>query len=162
MEDEDYKIYCLFNSKSNQFTCFVTSIDQFPEQIRKNLLIKEYKLKDLGIPDNMINLARFKWIGDYETGRLVDIVTEKKAIVTEKEINEKLNQKFWTTYEFYDVIHELIMNIKMTTDKGIEIQNFLSKLLTKRTDDINFYKNSDLHIWESISETIKREKDSFK
>jgi uncharacterized LabA/DUF88 family protein len=160
--EEDYKIYILFNKVSKQMTAFMTDVSQIPEQIRKSLLIKEFKLKDLGFDDDEINLTRFKWEGDYDTGRLIDIVKEKKAIVTEKETNERFHDMFWKRYNIYEVLQELIINTPMITEKGQNMQDFLKKVLQKKEADVKFYQNSPLHIWESEEETVKRQKDAFK
>lgn len=160
-DDFEYKIYALFNNKTRQLTCFATDVDQFPESLRKNLLIKEFKLKDLGFSGDEINLARFKWEGDYDTGRLIDIVTEKKAVVSETEVNAKFFDMFWSRYNIYDVIQELILNQDMKTESGKSMKTFLEKVLQKKKTDVEFYKSSPLHIWES-EETIKnRGKNAF-
>lgn len=161
MED-DYKIYILFNKVSRQMTAFMTDLSQIPEKIRNNLLVREFKLKDLGFEDDEINLTRFKWEGDYETGRLIDIVKEKKAIVTEKETNERFHDMFWGRYSIYEVLQELITNTSMFTENGRNMQDFLKKVLKKKEDDVKFYQSSPLHIWESEEATVKRQKDAFK
>jgi hypothetical protein len=159
---DDYKIYILFNKVSRQMTAFMTDLSQIPEQLRKNLLIREFKLKDLGFDDDEINLTRFKWEGDYDTGRLIDIVKEKKAIVTEKETNERFHDMFWSRYNIYEVLQELIINTNMASNKGTQMQNFLKKILQKKEDDVKYYQSSPLHIWESEEETVRRQKDAFK
>lgn len=162
MEDDDYKIYALFNNKTRKFTCYTTDISQFPLTIKNLLLIREFKLKDLGFPGSEIVLSRFKWVGDYDTGRLVDIINENKSVVTEKEIDNKFHTMFWARYNSTEVLYELLLNIDMKTDKGREMQGFLEKVLTKKKTDIDFYKSSPLHIWESNEEVKEREKNAFK
>jgi len=159
---EEYKIYALFNNKTRQLTCFTTDISQFPESIRKTLLIREFKLKDLGFDDNEIVLSRFKWIGDYDTGRLADIINENKSVVTEKEIDQKFHTMFWARYNSTEVLYEILLNSDMKTDKGREMKGFLEKVLTKKKTDIDFYKNSPLHIWETNEDIRVREKNAFK
>jgi hypothetical protein len=50
----------------------------------------------------------------------------------------------------------------MKTEKGKQIQQHLVKVLKKKSDDIEFFKNSDLHIWETNADVEKRKKDAFK
>jgi hypothetical protein len=160
--EEEFKLYVLFNSKTKKITSFTFDISVFPKAILDNLLYKEYSFKKLGITDENINLNRFKWIGDYETGRLVDIVSEKKAIVTENELEEKYESLFNHKYNTKDIIYELILNCDMKTENGINMQNFLKKLLDRKKNDIEYFKNSDIHIWETREETQNQLYDAFK
>ena len=158
----EFKLYSIFNIQTRQFVCFTFDIDSFPEAIRKTMLIKEHSFKELGINDEEINIQRFRWIGDYDSGRLADIVLEKKAIVTEKEIDEKYDSIFLNKYDLKTMLYELILNADMKTEKGKQIQQHLVKVLKKKSDDIEFFKNSDLHIWETNADVEKRKKDAFK
>lgn len=159
---EDYKLYAFFNKKTRAFICFTFDITMFPENVKQNLLIKEFSFKELGIPDEEINITRYRWIGDYDTGRLADIVLEKKAVVTEKEINEKYDGLFFNKFDFKTLFYELVLNADMKTEKGKYMQSYLSKLLEKKESDIDFFKNSDLHIWETDESLKKQSKDAFK
>jgi hypothetical protein len=140
----------------------MTDISAFPESLRSTLLLKEFTLKELGFDGDEINLTRFKWSGDYDTGKLIDIVSENKSIVTEKDIDEKYHSMFWSRYDLTTVLYTLILNTPMKYANGITIQNFLEKILKRKEDDKKFFSESPLHIWESIEETKKREKDAFK
>jgi hypothetical protein len=126
------------------------------------MLIKEFSFESLGITDENINMNRFKWVGDYDEGRLVDLINEKKAIVTEKEIREKYNGLFFSKYRIEDVLYELIMNSDMKTENGRKMKEYVSKLLTKKENDIQYFSTSDLHIWETDEEAAKRQKDAFR
>lgn len=158
----DFKLYSLFNTRTRQFVCFTFDIETFPEAVRNTLLIKEHSFKELGLNDEEINITRFRWIGDYDSGKLVDIVLEKKAIVTEAEINEKYDSMFFEKFELKNIVYELVLNADMKTEEGKKMQTYLSKLLKKKNDDIEFFKNSDLHIWETDEDAHKRTKDAFK
>ena len=157
-----YKLYALFNSKTCQFTSFTFDISAFPETIIKTLLFKEFTFAELGLTDEKINLNRFKWIGDYDTGKLIDMVKDKKTVVTEQEIREKYNHTFFNKFKFEDVFYELILNSDMKTENGKAIQSFLIKMLERKRDDIQFYRNSDLHIWETDDDIKKRQSNAFK
>ena len=158
----EFKLYSLFNTRTRQFVCFTFDVESFPEVVRNTMLIKEHSFKELGINDEEINITRFRWIGDYDTGKLVDIVLEKKAIVTESEINEKYDAMFFEKFELKNIVYELVLNADMKTDEGKRMQTYLSKLLKKKSDDIEFFKNSDLHIWETDEDAKKRTEDAFK
>jgi hypothetical protein len=158
----NFKIYALFNKATKKLVSFTFDISPFPENILNTLLIREYSFEELGLTDENINLNRFKWIGDYEDGKLIDIVKEKKSIVTEKEINERYSNLFYEKFKFEEVLYELILNSDMKTEKGKSIQKFLEKLLTRKHNDVEYYKSSDLHIWESEEDVKKRQIDAFK
>lgn len=160
--ENKFTLYALFNKRTRQLTSFTFDINVFPQSLQDSMLIRSYTFEELGITDENINLNRFKWMGDYDDGKLVDIVKEKKAIVTEKEIDEKYNGLFFKKYKFEDVFYELIVNSDMKTENGKNIQKFLIKLLEKKRNDIEYYKRSDLHIWETIDEVKDRQKDAFK
>jgi SAM-dependent MidA family methyltransferase len=49
----------------------------------------------------------------------------------------------------------------MKTENGKEMQNFLKTLLEKKKQDIEYYKSSNLHIFESNEDVIKRQRDAF-
>ena len=160
--DEEFYLYSLFNTQTRQFVCFTFDIDSFPPAIRNNMLIKKHSFKELGINDEEINIQRFRWIGDYDSGRLADIVLEKKAVVTEQEIDEKYDALFFDKYDLKTVLYELVLNADMKTENGKKMQTHLEKILKKKKDDIEFFKNSDLHIWETREDVKKRKKDAFK
>lgn len=158
---DDFKLYAFFNKQSKAFVCFTFDISMFPDAVKNNLLIKEFSFKELGIPDEEINITRYRWIGDYDNGRLSDIVLEKKAVVTEREINEKYDSMFFNKFDLKTVFYELVLNADMKTEKGKSIQTYLSKILKKKESDIEFFKNSDLHIWETDEDLKKHSKDAF-
>lgn len=158
----DYSLYILFNSKTRQLTSFTFDISNFPKSILDNMLIKEYKFSSLGLNDENINLNRFKWIGDYDSGKLVDIVLEQKSIVTETELNEKYRSIFNAKYSTETILYELILNADMKTESGKSMQTFLNKVLKRKSDDKEYFKNSNLHIWETESDRSKRQQDAFK
>ena len=158
----DYTLYAFFNKKTKAFICFTFDITMFPETVKANFLMKEFSFKDLDIPNEEINMARYRWIGDYDNGRLADIILEKKSVVTEREINEKYDAMLFDKFDIKDILYELIINSDMKTVKGIQIQERLQKILKKKESDIEFFKNSDLHIWETNEDLKQHSKDAFK
>lgn len=121
------------------------------------MLIKEHSFKELGINDEEINIQRFRWIGDYDSGRLADIVLEKKAIVTEAEIDEKYDSIFLSRYDLKTMLYELILNTDMKTESGKKMQAHLTKTLKKKNDDIEFLKTL-ICIFGKQMQMLKKEK----
>lgn len=160
--NDDYKLYAFFNKKSRAFICFTFDITMFPDNVKENFLIKEFSFKDLGILDEEINITRYRWIGDYDNGRLADIVLEKKAVVSEREINEKYDAMLFDKFDIKDILYELILNADMKTSKGKQLQERLQKILKKKESDIEFFKNSEIHIWETQSDVETQLQNAFK
>jgi len=160
--NNDYTLYAFFNKKSRAFICFTFDVTMFPDNVKENFLIKEFSFKELDIPDEEINMARYRWIGDYDTGRLADIILEKKAVVTEREINEKYDAMLFDKFNIKDILYELILNSEMKTEKGKQLQERLQKILKKKESDIEFFKNSELHIWETQSDLKNQLQNAFK
>jgi hypothetical protein len=131
-----------------------------------NLLVREIDVEaDLGITEGVINLARYKWEGDYDSGTLVDLFEQKKAIVTEKEIDEKYNAIFYRKYPFDAVISNLISALytpKTDAPDILEMAKFHEALLNKKKKEIEFYKSSVNHIFETREYQEEREKNTFR
>lgn len=164
MSNPEHTLYALFNSTTKKLTTFTFDISVFPESILKNILVKSFQFSELGINDGKINLNRFRWEGDYDSGKLVDIVSDKKAVVTEKEVDVKYSSIFFGKYN-YDldlILFEILLNTDMKTEKGKAMKSFLETLLEKKRKDIEFYKNSDLHIFETREEMKSRQQEAFK
>jgi hypothetical protein len=157
----EYNLYVLFNKNTKKVVSFTFDIDVFPEQIRNNFLIKTFNFSDLAIKDNTINLARFKWVGDYDDGKLVDVFDENITVVSEKDLDKKYKFLFNKKYNIDEILHELILNADMKTEKGKDIQNFLTKTINKKEKEKEFYKNSKSHIFESSEQIEDRQKKAF-
>lgn len=163
MSENNYTLYALFNPVSRKFTTFTFDISVFPKTLLERMLIKSFSFSELGLTDERINLTRFKWEGDYDTGRLMDIVSEKKSVVTEQEVNTKYSSIFFAKYKYSldSILYEIILNLDMKTERGKEMQEFLKDLLAKKEKDIEFYKKSDLHIYETYEDAAKRQSEAF-
>lgn len=157
----EYKLYVLFNKLTKQVVSFTFDLSVFPEAVINNFLIKEISFEELGIKDNTINISRFKWIGDYETGRVVDVFDENLTIVSEKDVENKYKSLFYKKYNFDEILFELILNCDMTTQKGKSIKSFLQKTLDRKEKEKDFYKNSKSHIWETAEQIEERQKKAF-
>jgi hypothetical protein len=160
--EEEFILYSLFNTQTRQFVCFTFDIESFPPAIRNTMLIKKHSFKELGINDEEINIQRFRWIGDYDSGRLADIVLEKKAVVTESEIDEKYDALFFDKYDLKTILYELVLNADMKSENGKKMQIHLQKIINKKISDIEFFKNSPLHIWETREDSKKRKDNAFR
>jgi hypothetical protein len=160
--EHSFKLYVLFNKSTRKPSTYTFDVSGFPDAILNTMLIKEYSFESLGLTDNNINLNRFRWEGDYDEGRLVDLVSEKKAVVTEEEIRSKYNGLFFSKFKIEDVLYQLLLNVNMTTEYGKEMQEFVVKLIKRRTSDMEYFSKSDLHIWEAEDDVKIRQKDAFK
>lgn len=160
--EQSFKLYVLFNKSNRKPSTYTFDVSGFPDAILNTMLIKEYSFESLGLTDNNINLNRFRWEGDYDEGRLVDLVSEKKAVVTEEEIRGKYNGLFFSKFKIEDVLYQLLLNANMTTEYGKEMQEFVVKLIKRRTSDMEYFSKSDLHIWEAEDDAKIRQKDAFK
>lgn len=154
-------IYALFNNANREFTAWMTDISALPETIRNNMLLQEINLEDYGVTDAMFNPERYKWQGNYDTGKFVDLLADNKAVVTEEEVHEKYDGLFFRKYTVKDVLYTLIDNTLMHTKDGLDMQTFLRKLLTRKENDINYYKTSGVHIYETVEEQLKRQRKAF-
>lgn len=160
-EEQEFYLHAIFNNKTRKLTCFTFDLDSFPESIRKNMLIRTYSFKDLDIPDENINLTRFRWEGDYDDGELVDIVKENRSVVSERDIDNKYRALFFKKYPLEDIIFEIVLNLNMQTDNGKKMKTFLEKVLARRAKDKEFFKNSSLHIWEEEGFLVDKQKEAF-
>jgi hypothetical protein len=143
-------MYAIFNKTTFLPIGFTDDISQFP----KDALTREL---DLGNED--FNLARYRWEGDYQTGRLVDLFQEKKSIVTEKEMDDKFNAVVFRKYTMEDILFALLDDDDTQLK---EMRVFFNRLKKKKLADIAMYKSSEYHIYETLDTQRKREEESFK
>lgn len=150
------KIYLYFNTITRKLV-FITD-DPDPIKSAGFSLVKEIEIEG-----DEFNLARFRWDGTYDDGRLVDLFTEKTAIVTEDEIDKKYYGLFFRKYSLDQVLFNLINCVQFLPETdGYEMQKFLAALLSKKNLEIEKYKTSPNHIYETRDDEKKRIADSFK
>jgi hypothetical protein len=166
---EKSKIYIVFNSTTRKPVFIVDSLEAI--QNTGFTLIKEVEIEG-----NEINLARFKWIGDYDTGKFTDLFLEKKAIVTEEEVDNKYYGMFFRKYSMEEAVFNLIKHAEFRhtseiidgkdyftdNNEGGYMKRFLESLLKKKEKEIQTYKNSPNHIYETKADQEKRLEESFK
>ena len=148
-------IFLIFNKTTGKLVTMANSPDTF--QNLANLLIKEVNIADLGLENGEFNLARFRWDGDYETGTLVDLFKEKKAVVDQDDIDRKYYELFFRKFPIEEVIFRLVKNL----GDGDPMRGFLMKLLIKKADELQFYRNSPNHILQGEDEKIARLTETF-
>jgi hypothetical protein len=120
-------------------------------------------VREIEIEGTEFNLARYRWEGDYDTGRLVDLFLEKKSIVTEDEIDKKYYGMFFRKYPLEEVLFNIIQHVEFRElTPGWEMQVFLQRLLSKKDSEIKTYQNSPNHVYETKEDMKKREAESFK
>lgn len=149
------KIYLLFNKNNHSLVSATDNITNFP---RNTFLVKEIDTDTLEPGMKTFNLARYRWEGDYETGKLVDLFAEKKSVVLEQEIDEKYYNLFFRKYNLEHVLFRLIQDC---LSPEFEERRFLMKLLEKKQKEIEFYKGSENHIYETVQEQEERVAKSF-
>ena len=154
-------IYALFNPKNREFTAWMNDLSLMPATVLETLLFKEINLEDYGVTDAMFNPERYRWIGNYDTGKFTDLLADNKAVVTETEVNEKYDSIFFRKYPIKDILYILIDQVQMVNKEGLEMQNFLRKMLTRKEKDIEYYKTSGVHIYETEEDQKNREKKAF-
>ena len=154
-------IYALFNPKNREFTAWMNDLSLMPATVLETLLFKEINLEDYGVTDAMFNPERYRWIGNYDTGKFTDLLADNKAVVTETEVNEKYDTIFFRKYPIKDILYILIDQVQMVNKEGLEMQNFLRKMLTRKEKDIEYYKTSGVHIYETEEDQKNREKKAF-
>lgn len=144
------KICCLFNKEGK----FISFTDQLMLPNEK-LKLKIIDLTELGIEDNIFNVARFRWEGDYDNGKLIDLFAEKKVVVLERDIDAKYYGLFYRKYTLDAVIEEILLQMSKLGVKS-DIVDFFSKLIEKREKEKEFFRNSEHHIFESDEDINKR------
>ncbi len=110
-------IYTLFNPKTKKFIGYTDDISNYPE----NTLFKVYEIEH-----DEFNLERFHYEGDYENGRLIDLIKENKSIVYEKDIDDKYEKIFFRKYSILDIV------LGIVDDKLDEIKSFRKLLMDKK------------------------------
>lgn len=154
-------IYALFNRESKEFSTWLTDISSIPEEILKNLLFKEIDLEEYGIYNGEFDPSRYRWIGDYDQGRFQDVLEDNVAIVTEKQLIQKYAEIFLRKYTL-NMMWDVLKDATMTTEKGIEMQNFVRTILKRMDDDIEFYKTSGVHDYITTADFQDKLEKAFK
>ncbi len=148
------KIYILFNKKTQKLISYTTDISLIPKDI---FLIKEILLSDYDIKDNEFNLARYRWEGDFDSGKIVDFVSERKAIVSEEDVDRKYYELFFRKYSLETVLLELVRSM----DSSHPMSGFLRALDAKKRKEIEFFQSSPNHIYETRANIQQRLKEAF-
>lgn len=158
------KVYLLFNKYTKKFISFLSDIDLLPKD---NFLIKEYSLEDLHITGENFNLARFRWEGDWDQGQLIDMFAEKKAIVTEEEVDLKYNGILFRKYRLEKLLFLILDKLSKLPEDASDsddwktLSSFFQRLMQKKNLEIKYFKESDNHFFDSKEQMDKDLKDSF-
>ena len=158
-------IYIIFNKNTRMPVCITDFI--------RGLVTDDSLYKEIEIEGEDVNLARYRWEGDFDTGKLLDLFVEKKAVVTEELIDKKYYEMFFRKYPLEKVIFKLIHSIdfkmyamgedgSMHHNEGYKMQVFLDKLLKKKAEEIESYKKSTDHIFETTEMQNQRIEEAFK
>lgn len=157
-------VYFIFNRDTKALVTVSADAEIFTNG---NFLIKKIKLSDHDLDGGEFNLARFRWEGDYDTGKLIDLFKEKKAVVTEEEIDRKYYSIFFRKYSVEDTLFNIIIRTDSAGGANAsqnfhDMRIFLINILDKKQKEIEFYKNSPNHIYESRDEQRKKIEQGFK
>jgi hypothetical protein len=143
------KITAIFNKKNKKLVAFLS------EDQKENFPVEAFYSKDFVVIDN--NLERYKLVGDYDDCQLIDLFENKKAVVTEQEVDQTYRELFYRRYNLEQILFALLDD-----DQTLEeIRLFRKKIKEKRQSVIDFYKNSEHHIYETTEQQINREKQTF-
>jgi hypothetical protein len=119
---------------------------------------EHFWIKTFEVDDQTINLARWRYDGDYESGQLIDLISTKKAVVSEEAVDQKYREIFFRKYDLETLLFSLLDD-----DQALqEIRDFRSKLLTKKQKEIDMYRTSDYYIYETVEDQKNRENQTFK
>lgn len=142
--------YILFNPKTKEFVSYTNS----SIKDKTNLLVKE-----ISTDEEDINVARWRVDGNADNFKLVDLWEEKKAVVTEDDINKKYYNLLFRKYKIDEIIFAWLAG---DDDKMQDIHFFAEKLHEKKKDEIAFFKNSKNHIFEDNKFQEDRQNKIFK
>jgi len=152
-------IYIIFNAKTDVpmfFTDDKELASTFP-------LYKEVILEQYGISRDDFNLNRYRWEGDAETGKLVDTFIQQKAVVTEEDVDGKYRELLLRKYPLDKMLCRILLNMPETVDEEFnDIKKFVHLLEQRKQHEIETYKSSPVHKWESWDDILTREKHVFK
>ena len=141
-------MYILFNKTTRLPVAFTDDISIFPQ----DSLVREI---DVG---ESFNLARYRWEGTYEDGRLMDLFEENMTIVTEEEVENRFFKTLFSKYSGTDIICAIL------DDRGNfdEIKKYFNELKKEKLAEIEMYQNSSEYIYETREQQRSRAKQSFK
>jgi hypothetical protein len=114
--------------------------------------------KPFEIEGDEFNIERYKYIGWYEDGDLIDLIKAKKSIVYEKDVDEKYENMFYRKYSDRNVLMALLED-----DAELELmRNFRAKIRNKKSKEIDMYRTEDSYIFVTREEQNKQEQETFK
>lgn len=159
MDNLATKLYALFNPINKSFVGWSLS----PQIVNSNLLIKEIR------SEQPINMQSVTWIGDYDTGRMVDLVVEQKSIVTESSLTEQKYSVLFRSYPPIAILESVVQQIAalahihqvpLTPDMA-KITELLNKLNAKFVKDVAFYSTSPDHIFVTSDQERSQAANAF-
>ncbi len=153
------KLHAIFNKTTGVLLAF------FSDEHVNMLPVGQFNTQVFDINESTINLARYRIEGTYPDAKLVDLFAEKKAVVTQQEIDLKYRELFYRKYENimgkpFD-IEELVLDILDNDDRLNLIRDFRKKLKDRKNQEIQTYIKSPNHIYETTEDQIQREKEIF-
>ncbi len=140
-------VYFLFNKKTQAFIGFTLD----PKTLTGEVLWRRIEInKDE-------NLANLTWEGNFSTGKFIR-TTDKEAIVSEIDLEEKFYNRFFRLYNIEKLITIVLLQISKNIDPQDEdkldpefnkMLKFFIKNHNKFLEEIEYFQNSPKHKYQS-------------
>lgn len=154
-------IYVLFNKSSGKYIGFTLDSNT----INDSLLYRRVEVHE------HVNIADIKWVGDYDTGKLVKM-TDLPAEVSEYDLEEKLYDRFFRKYSFEDVTRLLMLQFVKLLDGNIlkpddlepdfnDMVQFFKKLFVRHLKEIESFESSKKHVFVTKNQIHEKFNESF-
>lgn len=142
-------IYVIFNKITHEPIGYTDDISGYPP-------LTLWKM--FNVEGNEFNIERYKYLGKYTDGDLVDLIKAKKSVVYEKDVDEKYENMFYRKYSDRDILMALFED-----DAELELmRHFRGKIKDKKANEMNMYKTNDSYIFVTREEQPKQEQETFK
>ena len=163
-------IYVIFNKKT-RLPVFLTDdlvVVQTMESVGNP--IKCIDTTTLGLKDEVFNVSRWKWEGDFETGQMVDAFRKNEFHVTEEEIDGKYRELLLRKYPIDKMLTLIIQAfppksyspLSSAEEEFLALKIFVDSLELKKRKEIEFYQDSPVHKFETWDDIKKREEEVYK
>lgn len=151
-------IYFLFNKETQENIGF--SMD--PKSITGGILWRKVKL-----PESE-NLRNIKWEGNYGSGKFVR-VSDTNAVVTEYDVMEKFYDRLFRKFSIEEMVRIMMAQFiymeipeEKKTSEFKQLLTFFSKNVSKLNAEIQHFKDSPDHDFESKEQIARKIDRQFK
>lgn len=141
-------IYVIFNKTTHEPIGYTDDVSGYPP-------LTLWKMFE--IEGNEFNIERYKYLGKYTDGDLVDLIKIKKSVVNEKDVDEKYEILFYRKYSDRNILMSLLDDV----EELVNIRRFRAKLQEKKEAEMNMYRTTDSYIFVSKESENKRAEEIF-